>query len=500
VRTSLAWRLAPGIVGVVAALLVLGVLLDPGEPLSSAAPWIDPGALATAVDSLGEILAAILGLALTVVAIVVELAAQRSSTRLVDLFLRDRVNRGMFVLLVVSCLYVVLLPALQSSRRPLPVASGIALLLAVIDFALLLPYLGYVFTFLRPESVIDRLLLGGEKGLAGGGRSAEDAPAVCASISRISDSALSAIGQLDRNLGLHAISALESLAVLSLGGKGSRSAGFFTREAGVMPTLSGEAARAIIKDKAWVEGRILVELEHLGRRALRDLDEVVSKIASSTRAIGHAALEVGDGPVLELAVRLFHTSIRHGLNAGNVRAVYHVLYHLRGLAAELLEREPVTFRRIIERLVDYGRIANGMGLPFVTVTVAHDLRILLQGVCASRRQDLEPLLALFLDLDEPALDDDGSRRLALSGVRKAQSILGAWLLARGEEALAEKIREDLRVEPGGRLRAVLDELLAVEDPRFWELTDRGENFDWVDEELRPHLRRLLEPLVAEALQ
>ncbi len=68
----------------------------------------DPENVSNAIGSFIELLAAILGIMITVVAIVLQLAAQRYGTRLTDLFLADKVNRIYFSLLVCSLIYAIL--------------------------------------------------------------------------------------------------------------------------------------------------------------------------------------------------------------------------------------------------------------------------------------------------------------------------------------------------------------------------------------------------------
>ncbi len=41
-----------------------------------------------------------------------------------------------------------------------------------------------------------------------------------------------------------------------------------------------------------------------------------------------------------------------------------------------------------------------------------------------------------------------------------------------------------------------EELLSVTEPEFWEITDRGVNFDYLDPALRPPLREFLKQLPA----
>jgi hypothetical protein len=76
--------------------------------------------------------------------------------------------------------------------------------------------------------------------------------------------------------------------------------------------------------------------------------------------------------------------------------------------------------------------------------------------------------------------------------------LGAYFLAHGELAHVRVICELLAGVPPATLERVAAELMAVDDPVFWELTDRVVNFDYVEPDVRARLPELLEriPLVA----
>ena len=98
----------------------------------------------------------------------------------------------------------------------------------------------------------------------------------------------------------------------------------------------------------------------------------------------------------------------------------------------------------------------------------------------------EPLLRLFLELDrEPA--GETTQEAALRGVRKAQIKLATYYLTRGEERLARRIHEDMAGEPRFRLQAIRQEMEAVSDPEFWEVSDRGINFEYLPPERRAML-------------
>ncbi|MEO1270910.1 MAG: DUF2254 family protein, partial [Myxococcota bacterium] len=148
-----------GIVGSAVGLMVVLLALDLSVSeltVQGLVMGVRGGGLSEALGSLAEVLAAVLGLSLTVVAIVVQLASQRYSAKIVDLFMSDWTNVGVFSFMVVSCIYVVMLPAFAGSGKPpLPdFAVGAGLALAVVNFGLLLPYFGHVFAFLHPNNII----------------------------------------------------------------------------------------------------------------------------------------------------------------------------------------------------------------------------------------------------------------------------------------------------------------------------------------------------------
>jgi len=229
------------------------------------------------------------------------------------------------------------------------------------------------------------------------------------------------------------------------------------------------------------------------RRALDEMSEVVSQIARSTRAAGEAAIAREQWESVELTTRFFNTYIRHGLNRKNIRAVYNILYEYRLFAVALLETQPEMTQKVANHLVYYGRTANEMGLPFVTVTVAHDVRVICENAFGQPDADVRKLLEVFLRLDQPV--DGKGEDVALIGVRKAQSMLGAFLLRHDEMELVDLIREDMQGERSDRLRFIRDEILAVKDRKFWEITDRGFNFDFSELEHHPSIIAFFEPMI-----
>ncbi|MEL6177550.1 MAG: DUF2254 family protein [Myxococcota bacterium] len=491
-----------GIVGSAVGLMVVLLALDLSVSeltVQGLVMGVRGGGLSEALGSLAEVLAAVLGLSLTVVAIVVQLASQRYSAKIVDLFMSDWTNVGVFSFMVVSCIYVVMLPAFAGSGKPpLPdFAVGAGLALAVVNFGLLLPYFGHVFAFLHPNNIITQIKTVAYRSLMrahdGRGELAAAQGQIAQAIERIADNCLAAITQSDRSLALHSIRTMEELILLYLTLKEDLPSSWSKAPPHHFFALSEEFYDEIVLQGTWVEAKTLMEFEHDMRRAMGSMSELVSQLASSSRAIGERALKRQDGEALELVLRFFNTYIRHALNARNVRAVYNILYQYRRLSVAAMSRRPDLSRRVVEHLVYYGRIANAMGLPFVTVTAAHDVRVMCEHAFAEPHIDVIPLLELFLTLDQPS--EGKTEELALLGVRKAQSILGAYFLSRGAHELAQRIREDMREESPVRLASIREAILAVQDRKFWEVTDRGFNFDFVEPEMRKYVVEFFGPMV-----
>jgi hypothetical protein len=96
------------------------------------------------------------------------------------------------------------------------------------------------------------------------------------------------------------------------------------------------------------------------------------------------------------------------------------------------------------------------------------------------------MLDSFLELDRPLRTQ--SQESALVGVRKAQVKLATYYLLRGETHLAQAIADDMSHEPRPRLSAIYEALSHVTTKDFWEIIDRGRNFEFMPEEQRKKLQ------------
>lgn len=460
----------------------------------------DSETLPGALGSLAQIIAAVLGIAITVVSIVVQLAATRYTPRVADLFFRDRTNLAVMGFFVVTCIDAIWV-SLVVEHGDVPRATVIATVLIVtVSLLLLIPYFSYVFDFLDPEKIIARI---GQQTLQqalaaarGSGRSTDlRKRQVLASMEQLADIAVNAVARKDKVIASDAVAALRREVVEYLPRKARLPASWFTiddvtRDNPDFVALAADSLAELAEARSWLEWKALRQLLTVHGEGLKELPEMAHVVAIETRYIGEAALEVGDVTVLGLAVKFMNTYLRAALNARDIRTAYNVLNQYRQLAETELRRGTATAvasaAEIARHFRYYARLAHELGLDFVAETAAYDLSALCELASDRASPAHDELLACLLDLDKGA--ETPAQEKSLRGVRKAQAKLAAYYLLRDRPHLAARIASDMALESVDRLRSIREEMLSVTAKAFWEVTDRGTNFDYLDDARKERLR------------
>ncbi len=453
---------------------------------------LDLETMQNALGSLAQVIVAVLGIAITVVSIVVQLAATRHTPRIADMFFRDRTNLAIMGFFVVACIDAVWV-SLAVGGGYVPRATVMMTVVVVTGSLLLLvPYFAYVFRFLDPERIIVRIA---EQTLDTIFRETQDVgtrqAAATASIEHLADVAVNALAQKDQVIACHALGTLRRLFVRYLSGKNELPAAWFTLGARVRgnPDFIAQAADSVAeieRERVWLEWKVLRHLRGAFSESLKHLPEMAHVVAIETRYAGEAALSTQDSPVTELVIKHFNTLMRSGLNSRDVRACYNILHQYRQLAEHTIaDGRDELATEIGRHLVYYGQTAHGLGLGFVTETAAYDLGALCERAFAHGAGCHDALLRAFLEIDKEA--DTTAEERTLRGVRKAQAKLATFYLLRGAEPAARRIQQDMATERADRLASIRDELMAVKSRDFWEVTDRGINFDYLDEPRRKAL-------------
>lgn len=471
----------------------------------------DTNAAQNLLGSAPEVIAAVLGIAITVVAIIVELAANRYTARVTDLFIRDRVNFyvcTLFVVTTLQCLWTT--ATFRSDFVPIFEVRW-TFILMTLSLLVLLPYFNYVFQFLQPSNIINRIRmqvltsLEQTAGTSNPERLEQKKLEVMAAAEQITDIALNSIIQKDRGLAMNSTLVLRGLLIDVLALKPSMSESWYVISRGQrnnpdFVTLSEEGIRDVEESRTWLEFKIFRQFNLIFAQALNDLRDLNNLVAMCFREIGVAADRAGDAGALDLTVNFFNTILRTTLNGRDVRTAYNLLHQYKQLGSHLIQtNDTERVARLFRYFKYYGLLFDSRGMGFILETVAYDLHRLCREAAEAGLANEAELLGIFLEVDRPP--DPGSSDLHLRGVRKAQAMLAAFYLERGQTTEAERIATDMTVEPLDRLESIRQEILHARR-QFWEITDRGTNFDHLEEDLRPHLTeffRRLDRRVREGL-
>src|SRR5689334_10081040 len=193
----------------------------------------DPGSISDAISSLAGNIAAIFGLVITVVSIIVQLSADRY-TGVTTMFFRDRLNLTVMAYYLVACVYAVWLSmSLQHDYVPRAVILSM-LGMTTTGLVLMAPYFGYVFWFLEPRNIIVRIRSDAVKTAAKGAVESHrekcfEAQAVTlSSMEELTDITSNSISGKDKIIASGAVDALKDLALEYLKVKPNASKAWFS--------------------------------------------------------------------------------------------------------------------------------------------------------------------------------------------------------------------------------------------------------------------------------
>ncbi|MEI8254764.1 MAG: DUF2254 family protein, partial [Deltaproteobacteria bacterium] len=442
--TSLKTWLYPFFILAAAALLFLfiGERIDGGRSILAALRHPDPTTGLATLAGVGQVVTQVLGVAISVVAIIVELAANRYTHRITELFFRAPVNFVVMGLFVVSGLEPIWVAFTYTADHAPSAATTLSMILMSLSMLLLLPYFAYVADFVNPNGIIQRIRSETLQAIVRGPRSeravdvsrvqhlAEDGA------EQLADVALNAMANHDKGISMTAVNAVGDLLGDYLDIKASLGKAWFTLGSEVRNnpdfiSLADDALGEIAKDRTWYEFKLLRQYEMIYRAALNENRELNYLIATNIRELAERAMDRGDKPVVDLAIKFFNTFLRATVNARDVRTAYNVLNQYRLLAESSLRRHQGRVAAAVAKYFKYyGQIAFHMDLGFILETAAYDLCALNELAFDLDARERGELLKVFLQVDKEG--EGAKKEAALRGVRKAQVKLATYYLLRGD--------------------------------------------------------------------
>jgi hypothetical protein len=460
--------------------------------------WLLPDDPVTAQNFLGSVAEAVCGILaifVTVVAIIVQLAAHRYTPKITDIFVNDRTNVSILSFLVVTAVYGIWMSSsIRAAHDPISgdvffprIGMSLFLAMASASFFLVVPYFYHVFNFLKPLNIIRKIKIQAVGYLNLAIAAADDQSnnhasrrmlqdGIITTIEHLSEIATGAVKRADRSLGLFCIQSLkeimtgkelrtprdpEMLSYLRV--KNRLPLPWFETAKEHFREFNDEIVQLIGQKKYWLEKKILLEYTSLLTFSLHTDRKLVNAIAISTREIASDPLRGKDRIILDLTRSAFNAYLKHAIDKEDVLSTTDILYHYRLLAEQALESNDIdTVMEIAKSMVEYGRLSYEKNMPRVLETVAYDLRNLNEIAyslfktapqTAVNEVFIHWLLDLLLTVDDfPARRKD---EVTLLGVRASQVILASFYMLEMErefnKKLIEKIKNDMKDEPQSRL-------------------------------------------------
>jgi hypothetical protein len=485
------------------SLLVVSALLNDASldfllhPLKWLASLDQPSAIGM-LSNAGEVVAAVLAIAATVVAIVVELAATRYSHEITGIFLREPVNMivlGLFVLTTVQCVWVG--PVLtEPGADALVPPAGFALTLGLVTICLLLlvPYIYYVFTFLTPTSIIDKISRDAYKQVVSvqADNIAERQRQVGQAVDELQDVARSAIQQGDRGIAMSSVDALAGFVSEYLRVRDKLPDSWFvvTKTIAADPdfvALSAETMDEVRAQGIWLERKVLRRFMSLVGESAIQARDVANLVGINTQQIASELL----------CLRAFNTYLRVTITAGDARTAYFLMNQYRLLGSRMMrEGKADTAVQIADYLKLYGQLGHARGNPFLLEAASYDVKTLVEDACEECPEAVDRLLDCLLQLDTEIKAE--SEYDSLLGVRRSQMQVATLLIQKGDEVRLQRVVDDLRGERLSRLERLREVMETDDNSQYAELMDRGVNFAYLVPERRQYLKVLFEHLQANA--
>jgi hypothetical protein len=433
----------------------------------------------------------LVAVAFTTVAIAVPLTANMYSLKFLEFFVKDPVNAAVLTLVVFADLNNTWVAhAIKDDFVPV-LGLYVSFALVVLGFALLFPYLYYVFRFLHPNTLLERL----EEEIYAALRAAGRRPAHAADyrrpaaegIEHIANIAIRSIDRMDRNTAIESVLTLERVARTYWAHKPHLPAVWFQAEQSFFLGFSSQAVDDFTATRSWVEMKLFSQLRQVLSAAIPRVHDVVSSIAKTLRKLGLEETARREAALREMAMEYFNTCIRLAITRKDARSVFILFDQYRTFAESVNADDPALVLEIAYYFEYYGQMARENGLNFIVEAVAHDLSDLVQRVWPTGTPNRTGLLDRFLRYDAPA-------RPPLPGVKKAQALLASYFLLTGEAEPAALVRQSFAGLDPRFVSAIRDDLLRITREKYWEVNERRMNIDYVPDAQREKLREFFEGL------
>ncbi|HEY4056676.1 MAG TPA: DUF2254 family protein [Kofleriaceae bacterium] len=465
-----------------------------GGPPWGAATWKDVNN-AKLVDLLSPIARAynnVLAMLLATIGLAIPLTANMHTPKLIEMFLRDRVNRWVLSFMAFGAAHTLWVDYMIGPKFAPTWALTVVVFLALASWAILIPYFFYVVRFVDPSRLVQRLrddAMDIIKSVADRKTDALDAQTVISTrITQLGTIMIKSLDRDDRDVAAEAVWAIKVVLDNYGGTKARMPREWFVVDRADFVGLSDEALEMLNESKTWFEMKCLLQVEHGFLRSCRGSSDSVSVFSDALRVIATRFEVQKDLEALRLAIRFFNNYLREAIKAKNIRAVYDTFHQYRRLARDLLGHPPL-LREIGEHFCYYANMARTYGMVFAPQLAIFDLGYITRRAYEKDCTVAPALLGDVLSLPHRTNDDFHTYAV------KAKLILGGFFIQTKHEPEAALVRLNLHDVSKQEIESCEAALLDA-DPSFWEVTDRQLNVEYVPPERREPLKAFCASLLA----
>ncbi|MBA2541247.1 MAG: DUF2254 domain-containing protein, partial [Deltaproteobacteria bacterium] len=244
----------------------------------------DPDRIGDALTGLAGLTAAVLGIVLTVVSLLVQLTSERY-TGVAQMFLRDRTNVAVMIYYVVTCV-VGVATSLSLHGDFAPRATVLAVMIATaFGLVMMLPYFAYVFRFLAPTNLVTRIEAQATGDVLAAATEQDpatiqegQAPAIAA-LEELTDITSNSISGKDKIIASRCVDAIKDFVVRYLEVKDRAHPQWFKIGEGIrrnpdFVAMDPESLRELEADKTWLEWKALRQYLGIYAEAQSDMPDI----------------------------------------------------------------------------------------------------------------------------------------------------------------------------------------------------------------------------------
>jgi hypothetical protein len=433
-------------------------------------------------------------LSIVIVAVVfgIQTTSSRYSPRIIGIFTRNPLNALVLSLALASILYTFLI-RIEVKSNYVPMWSvGVAVVLAFLNFAILLPYVSYIFEVMRAETLVESIMRRAKRELRAAATKRNirrHRDSLMTSVAQVTDIAFGSIQLGDMPVSVLTIEELgRFLADDYLKLKKDFPPEWFQVGHADLPGASDQIVAEVNRAKTWFAYTIMSSFVDMVGLTPVHRKEAVHAIAVATRDVGIRAIQVGDSEVAELCLRFFNTYLRAAINRSAPTFASGIMNEYRRFAIGALEWRSDLAVEAAAHLLRYGRHFDDAGMPATLGAAAEDVADL---AIEAQHRDPQVSLQLARLLVRNLLDlTPSARPIGLNGLFKGVAKLSFWAMAADQNDVARLLVEGIAAAPPDFVDAALDRMESMQNGLFWEVNERVIAFDWVEQPLRAEIPRL----------